>query len=135
MTDDTPEISDRLLTGLGVGAGVMQLVVFTWVSVMLFDSVVYGVAVGGLSGAGAFLFVPWLLSYSAVQEANGLDPGSQHASRSTGPGVFGLGLELGALGMLTLGFVQEPPALLLGVAIALTVAVGVYLVGSFVVGQ
>ncbi|NHX36418.1 MULTISPECIES: hypothetical protein [Halolamina] len=132
MADESGEISDQLLTILGVGSGVMQLAVFTWVGVMLFDNAVYGVAVGVFSGVGAFLFVPWLLSYSAAQEAASPEPAGERIARSTGPGVFGLGLELGAITMLALGFVQEPPALLLGVASALVVGVGVYLLGSFV---
>lgn len=135
MATESPEMSDQLLTIFGVGAGVMQIVVFTWVSVLLFDSVVYGVAVGAFAGVGAFLFIPWLLSYTAAQEGQSLEPTSERVSRSTGPGVFGFGLELGAITMLTLGFVREPPGLLLGVASALVVAVGAYLVGSFVVAR
>ncbi|WP_154018555.1 hypothetical protein, partial [Halolamina rubra] len=99
----------------------LQLATFTWVGVLLFDSVPYGVAAGGLTGVGAFLFVPWLLSYSAAQEASSLEPASERRSRSTGPGVFGLGLDAGGVLMLALGFVVEPPSLLLGVASALVV--------------
>ncbi|QKY18995.1 hypothetical protein B4589_000875 [Halolamina sp. CBA1230] len=133
-TGDQP--SEQFLTMLGVGSGVMQIVVFTAVGVMTLDSVPYGVAIGGLSGLGTFLFLPWFLSLSAAQEEDddGFGPAMERISRDTGPGVFGLGLEMGAIVMLAVGFARGPD-LLLGVAIALAVAVGVYLVGSFVLGR
>lgn len=137
MSSEPAVPSERFLTMLGVGSGVMQLVVFTAVGVMTLDSVPYGLAVGGLSGVGAFFFLPWFLSLSAAQEDDdaGLGPATERISRSTGPGVFGLGLEVGAITMLALGFVQGAPNLLLGVPSGLAVAVGVYLVGSFVLGR
>ena len=133
-TGDQP--SEQFLTMLGVGSGVMQIVVFTAVGVMTLDSVPYGVALGGLSGLGTFLFLPWFLSLSAAQDDGdaGLGPATERISRSTGSGVFGLGLEVGAIVMLAVGFARGPD-LLLGAAIALAVAVGVYLVGSFVLGR
>jgi len=88
MADDAAETSDRLLTIIGAGAGVLQLAAFTWVGVLLFDSVPYGVAAGGLTGVGAFLFVPWLLSYSAAQEASSLEPASD-APAAPGRGCSG----------------------------------------------
>lgn len=137
MSVETEEPSEQFLTMLGVGSGVMQLVVFTAVGVMTLDSVPYGLAAGGFSGVGAFFFLPWFISLSAAQEESdaGLSPATERISRSTGPGVFGLGLELGAITMLALGFVVEPPNLLLGVASGLVVAVGAYLLGSFVLGR
>lgn len=136
MSSEQAEMSERFLTIVGVGSAVMQLVAFTAVGVLTLESVPYGVVVGGLSGAGAFLFLPWFLSLSAAQEDDdsGLGPATERISRSTGPGVFGLGLEAGAIAMLALGFALGPE-LLLGVATALTVAVGVYLAGSFVLGR
>ncbi len=137
MSVETEEPSEQFLTMLGVGSGVMQLVVFTAVGVMTLDSVPYGLAAGGFSGVGTFFFLPWFISLSAAQEESdaGLGAAAERVSRSTGPGVFGLGLELGAITMLALGFVVEPPNLLLGVASGLVVAVGAYLVGSFVLGR
>ena len=133
-TDEQP--SERFLTMLGVGSGVMQLVVFTAVGVMTLDSVPYGVVAGGLSGLGTFLFLPWFLSLSAAQDDadDGIGPATERISRDTGPGVFGLGLEMGAIVMLAVGFARGPD-LLLGAASALAVAVGVYLVGSFVLDR
>lgn len=129
--------SERFLTVLGVGSGVMQLVVFTAVGVMALDSVPYGLATGTLSGVGTYFFLPWFVSLSSVHEESdaGFDVAADRISRSTGPGVLGLGLELGAITMLALGFVQEPPSLPLGIASGLVVAVGAYLVGSFALGR
>lgn len=129
-------MSEQFLTTIGVGSAVMQIVAFTAVGVLTLESVPYGAAVGGLAGAGTFLFLPWFLSLSAAQEDDdaGLGPATERVSRSTGPGVFGLGLELGAITMLALGFVRGP-GLPFGVASALVVAVGVYLAGSFVLGR
>mgnify|MGYP006274833247 CR=1 FL=1 len=136
MSSNSEEPSERFLTILGVGSGVMQLVVFTAVGVMTLDSVPYGLAVGGLSGVGTFFFLPWFVGLSAAQEERdaGLGAAAERISRSTGPGVFGLGLELGAITMLALGFVRGPD-LLLGLPSGLAVAVGVYLAGSFVLGR
>jgi len=136
MSSTAEEPSERFLTMLGVGAGVMQVVVFAAVGVTTLDSVGYGVALGGLSGVGTFLFLPWFLSLSAAREEgdDGFGPATERISRGTGAGVFGLGLETGAIAMLAVGFVRGP-SLLLGVASALAVAVAVYLVGSFVVGR
>jgi hypothetical protein len=137
MSVETEGPSERLLTALGVGSGVMQLVVFTAVGVMTLDSVPYGLATGTLSGVGAFLFLPWFISLSTVQEESdaGLAAAAGRISRSTGPGVVGLGLELGAITMLAIGFVVDSPSLPLGVASGLVVAVGTYLVGSFALGR
>jgi hypothetical protein len=136
MATGSAEPSERFLTALGVGSGVMQLVVFAAVGVMTLDSVPYGLAVGAFSGVGAFLFLPWFISLStAQQDGERLDAATERISRSTGPGVLGIGLELGAITMLGLGFVVEPPSLPLGIASGLVVAVGAYLVGSFVLGR
>lgn len=136
MSSAAEEPSERFLTMLGVGSGVVQVVVFAAVGVMTLESVAYGVSLGALSGVGAFLFLPWFLSLSAAREDgdDGFGPATERISRSTGAGVFGLGLEAGAIAMLAVGFVRGP-SLLLGVASALAVAVAVYLVGSFVVGR
>lgn len=130
-------MSEQFLTIVGVGSAVMQIVAFTAVGVLTLDSVPYGVAIGGFGGAGTFFFLPWFLSLSAAQEEDdaGFGPATERISRSTGPGVFGLGLEVGAITMLALGFTQEQPNLLLGVAGALAVAVAAYLVGSFVLSR
>ncbi|MFW5934710.1 MAG: hypothetical protein ACOCQL_02545 [Halolamina sp.] len=96
MAEDAAETSDRLLTTIGAGAGVLQLAAFTWVGVLLFDSVPYVVVAGGLTGVGAFLFVPWLLSNAAAHEASSLEPASERRSRSTGPGCSGSAWTWGA---------------------------------------
>ena len=136
MSSDPEVPSERTLTLLGTGSAVMQLVAFTAVGVLTLDSVPYGVAVGAFGGAGAFLFLPWFVGISAAQEADdaGLAAASERVPRSSGPATLGLGLELGAIAMLALGFVRGP-GLLLGVASGLTVAVGVYLVASVVLSR
>jgi len=131
---ESAEISERFLTMLGVGSAVMQVVVFTAVGVMTLKNVPYSVVIGGFTGAGTFFFLPWLIDLSSVQDEGdaGLGAATERVSRSTGSGVFGLGLEIGGIVMFALGFTQQQPSLLLGVVSALTVAVGVYLAGSFV---
>ena len=61
MSSTTEGPSDRSLTAIGVGSGLMQIVAFTAVGVLTLESVTYGVAVGGLSGVGGFFFLPWFL--------------------------------------------------------------------------
>lgn len=136
MSSTTEEPSERFLTAIGVGSGLMQIVAFTAVGVLTLESVPYGVAVGGLSGIGTFLFLPWFLSLSAATEEDedGLGQAAERLDRAAGPGLLGLGLELGAIGMLALGFARGPD-LLLGLPAGLAVAVGVYLAGSFLLGQ
>ncbi|WP_435116334.1 hypothetical protein [Halolamina sp. C58] len=136
MSSTTDEPSERTLTAIGVGSALMQIVAFTAVGVVTLESVPYGVAVGGLSGAGAFLFLPWFLSLSAATEGGeaGLGQAAKRIDRAAGPGLFGLGLELGAIAALALGFVRGPD-LLLGLPAALAVAVGVYLAGSALLGR
>jgi hypothetical protein len=136
MSSTTEGPSDRFLTTIGVGSGLMQIVVFSAVGVMTLESVPYGVAIGGLSGIGTFLFLPWFLGLSAATEEDddGLGAAAERVDRAAGPGLLGLGLELGAIAMLALGFVRGPD-LLLGLPAGLAVAVGVYLAGSFFVGR
>lgn len=136
MSSDQAAMSERARTLFGAGSAATQLIAFTAVGVLVFESIPYGLAVGGFAGAGAFLFLPWFLDLSNAMEDDdaGLGTAAGRISRSPGPGVFGLGLEMGAIAMLAVGFVRGPD-LLLGVASALTVAVGVYLAGSFVLGR
>ncbi|GAB7095133.1 hypothetical protein JCM30237_22860 [Halolamina litorea] len=136
MSSTNAQPSDRALTLLGAGSAVMQTVAFTAVGVLSLESIPYGVVAGGFGGVGAFLFLPWFLGLTAAQEAGdaGLGAAAERVSRSTGPGMLGLGFELGAITVLALGFVTGPD-LLLGAASGLVVAVAVYLVGSFVIGR
>ena len=133
MSVETEEPSEQFVTLLGVGSGVMQLVAFTVVGVIVLDSVPYGLATGALSGVGTFLFLPWFITLSTAQTEGdaGLGAAADRVSRNSGPGIFGLGLEIGAIAMLALGFVQDPPNLLFGVMSALVVGLAAYLVGSF----
>lgn len=133
MSNESAHLSERFLVTFGVGSAVLQLVVFTMVGVMIFDSVLYSVAIGGFAGAGAFFFLPWFLTRSTQGgDEAGLGTANEQGSRSTGAGVFGFGLEIGAITMFVLGFLRREPVLLLGVASGLVVAMGVYLAGSFV---
>lgn len=137
MSDEPSEMSEQFLTTVGIGSAVMQVIVFTAVGVMTLESAPYGVAIGGFAGAGAFFFLPWFLSLTAEQDDDdaGLGSAAERVSRSTGAGVFGLGLEVGAITMLALGFTQDQPDILLGVASGLAVAVAVYLAGSLALSR
>ncbi|MFC6737554.1 hypothetical protein ACFQEQ_15030, partial [Halolamina salina] len=86
MSSTAEEPSDRFLTMLGVGSALMQIVAFTAVGVLTLESVPYGVAVGGLSGVGAFLFLPWFVGLSAaMDDGERFAAATDRVDRSAGP--------------------------------------------------
>lgn len=139
MSSEAPEASDRTLTMIGVGSAVMNLVAFTAVGALTLDSVAYGGIAGLLGCVGSFLFVPWFLGLSAAQENAADDaPFSAAVERAPGSaqrGVLGLGLELGAIVMLAVGFAFDAPEFVAGGASGLVVALAVYLVGSIALSR
>jgi len=120
---------------VGVGMAVTTAVAMTAVGVFALDNALYGAVAGVSVAAGNYLFVPWFIRLSAAQETDeeltfseiaeeiGADPTKK---------VFGLGLELGGITMLAVGFTQEEPSLAIGAPVALAVALFVYLVGAVV---
>jgi len=133
MPSNTTEASERTFTMIGAGSAVMNLVAFTAVGAFAVENVAYG-GVSGIFGAiGSYFFIPWFLSLSAVQEQSdeelSLTNAAQQVSQSTQVGLFGLGLELGAIVMLGVGL-SLGPDFLSGIASALIVALAIYFVGS-----
>lgn len=134
MPSSESETSERVVRLLGVGSAVGQAVAFSFVGILALDSPAYGLIVGAMSGLGAYLFVPWFVQLSTLQENGAGDPSIVDAVEQT-PGrpqrhLFGLGLELGAIVMLMIGFTLDAPVLVSGTAGGLTVALFVYLVAS-----
>lgn len=131
--------SERVLTIIGVGGGVTSFVAFTAIGAIALENVAYGVITGLFAGVGSYLFVPWFMSLSAVQESAdedvSLSVATEQVSRSAQRGLFGFGLEAGAVVMVGVGLALERADFLIGVPAALTVALAAYFVGSVVLGR
>lgn len=132
MSSDSSEVNDRFLGIVGGGSAVMNVVIFTVLGRIALESVPYGVIVGLFTGAGAGLFIPWFLRFSAVQNEASDDPAVSDAVDRAGGngrlGVVGLGLELGGITMLAVGFAGAEPDLVTGLLVAVAVALVVPLV-------
>lgn len=96
------------------------------------ESLPYGLTAGLFAGVGSYLFVPWLLGLAGETDAEQASLGEllDASEESPGPKLFGLGLDMAGPVMIAVGFLTEPPNLLVGVASGLLVAVTVYFVGS-----
>ncbi len=133
------EPSERFLTLIGVGGGLVQFIAFTAVGVLTLDNLVYSGIIGLFAGVGSFLFIPWFVGLSAVQEADDGDVplavAAERVPRSTQQGLIGFGLEAGAIVMIAAAFALDGADLLVGVPAALAVALAVYFVGSVVLGR
>ena len=127
-------LNEKLLTTIGVGSAILNGVVFTAIGVIALDDIAYGAVMGVLTAVGSFLFLPWFMGISAAQEQSDSDISFREAAEritpSVGRGTFGMGLEAGAVLMLAVAFWQGGSPLVAGTAVALTVALAVYLVGS-----
>ncbi|WP_135821886.1 hypothetical protein [Halostella litorea] len=133
MTSGSSDSNDTVFRLIGGGSAAMNLVVFTVVGQLALGSLPYGVAVGLLAGAGSGLFIPWLLRFSAAQNESADSPtDADDGARATESrlGVVGLGLELGGIAMLAVGFAGDEPDLVTGLGVAVAVAVVVPLVAS-----
>ncbi|QLG49839.1 hypothetical protein [Natrinema halophilum] len=138
MSTESEGIDGRTLRMIGGGSAMMNTIVFIAIGVLVLDSSAYGVIMGLFAGTGTFLFLPWIIGRSADQNArddrtvgeNVRGPGS-----NTQMGVFGLGLELGAIAMLSIGFVETEPNLTMGLGVAVGVALAISLVLSVLVNR
>lgn len=130
------EINDRFLTLVGVAGGVMNVVAFSAVGYIALGSVAYGAIAGAFGGVGSYLFLPWFMGISAVQEQSEADIGfaaaSEQVSASSQLGVLGAGLEAGTILMLAVGFALEEPDLLIGSGAPLAAMLVVYVTWSMV---
>lgn len=131
MSNDEDEMTEEMARLLGAGSAVTTAVGFGVAAFFTFDAPAYAVTVGLLGGVGSFLFLPWFLQLSAAQEnAVSFSEAAAAADRSTQSGVFGLGLELGAIAMFVSGFTLDEADPLVGTGVAVVVALAVFLVGS-----
>jgi hypothetical protein len=119
---------------LGGGMAVVQVVAFTAVGALALDSVLYGAIAGLCSGVGTYLFVPWFLALQADQnesiEEIGFAEAASRAEEDTRMAVFGFGLDVGSVMMLTAGFSLPAADPLFGAGVVLATVLTVYLAGS-----
>lgn len=129
--------NERIYTIMGATSAVGILVAFSFVGVSVFESPVYGIIAGAMSGGGSYLFLPWFLKLSAVQENTDRSTAEAIQQLPGNPALklFGLGLDLGGVVMFATGFVLDEPNLLYGTASGVAVALVVYLVASIVVDR
>jgi hypothetical protein len=134
MSSSETELGEAQFDLIGTGSALSQVVAFTAVGAIVLESLPYGLVVGLMSGGGAYLFMPWFLRLSAAQE-NGAEERPLGETIEQVPGrprrhLFGLGLEIGAIAMLVIGFALDDTSLVAGTAGGLAVAILVYLVVS-----
>jgi len=131
MSNEEREMTEGTARLLGGGSAVTTAIGFGVAAFFAFDAPAYAVTVGLLGGVGSFLFLPWFLQLSAAQDEDvaSFSEAAAAADRSTQSGVFGLGLELGAIAMFASGIYLGEADPLVGTGIAVVVALAVFLVG------
>lgn len=121
---------------LGGGMAVMQVVAFTAVGAVAVDSIVYGAIAGLCSGVGTYLFIPWFLGLQADHsesiEKLGFAEAASRAEGDTQMAVFGFGLDIGSVMMLTAGFSLPDADPLFGAGVVIATVLAVHLAGSVV---
>lgn len=139
MSGDEVSLEGRVPRMIGGGGALMNAVAFTAVGAVALEDVAYGAIVGVFAGVGTLLFLPWFLRLSAAQDqADDEIPISDAVRRAGGDarmGVLGLGLELGGIGMIAVGFALEEPDPIVGTGVAIAVAIAVSLVAAALVGR
>lgn len=134
MVNDESDLSDRTLTMIGAGSGVAAFALFAALGVYELESVTYGAIMGLFAGGGSVLSVPWWLRLSSVKnETDDRVPFSEAARRAGGNtqlNMLGVGLYVGAFAMfaIALGFAGPDP--LIGLAVAVPIAIIAPYVGS-----
>lgn len=128
------EINERLFRLIGASGAVTNVVAFGAVGYIVLESIAYGVIVGAFGGVGSYLFLPWFMGLSAVQEGSedavGFSAASEQVPASTQLGVLGFGLEAGAIVAIGVGLALETADPLVGGGAAAGTALVIYLVGS-----
>ncbi|ELY55560.1 hypothetical protein [Natronolimnohabitans innermongolicus] len=129
MTTHEQEYDERTLNLIGGGSTVMNVIMFGAIGVIALESTTYGALMGLFGGVGTYLFLPWMLRLSSVQNGSDEDvPFSEVLERTGGNprmGAFGLGLEIGAIAMFAAGMALDgaDPHIGLGAGLAATLAV------------
>ncbi|QSG03276.1 hypothetical protein [Natranaeroarchaeum sulfidigenes] len=128
------EINERMFTLIGAAGAVMNLVAFSAVGYLALESVAYGVIAGVFGSVGSYLFLPWFMGISAVQEQVeeeiGFTEASRHVPASAQLGVLGAGLEVGSIVAIGVGLSLAEPDPLIGAGAAIAATLVIYLVGS-----
>jgi hypothetical protein len=139
MSVDEADISERHLEVLGGGTALMNAIAFAYVGMLTLESLPYGAIAGLLTGVGTYLFLPWFLRLQTIQsegdDSLAISEAARRVDKSTQLGVLGLGLDVGGVVMLAVGFALDEPNLLLGTGAAILVALLIYLVGSVFVDR
>jgi len=121
--------SSPLLPTIGAAIGTVEGLAMGGVAYFLFETVAFAAAIGVLSAAGGMLFVPYIMSFGAIQEGD-LDPDALPGAGSVHTGALGAALSSAAIIGLAARFVVESSAVPL--AIALGYAALMFLVLRFV---
>ncbi|WP_336326703.1 hypothetical protein [Halovenus sp. HT40] len=134
----TEELSENVRRLIGVASSVGNFVALTAVSYFIFESnwLVFGLAMGLLSGAGSFFLIPWILQQQQPQHESDTDEFEEEVtathreddSSGARTAAFGAGLEAAAIGMLTGRLVLED--VLLGGGVGVAVGLAVFLLAS-----
>ncbi|WP_254522118.1 hypothetical protein [Natrinema caseinilyticum] len=111
---------------IALGAGIVDVPVFAYVSLVLFGDPVFGAFVGLLLGLGTYLFLPAVIADEEERDADDLEP-TDVGTRLRGfhRTAAGLALPPAALALFGWRFVSE--TLSLGFLLALVIAVVIYL--------
>jgi len=115
------------MIGTAIGAG--EGLAIGAVAFVLFDNPAFAAGIGLVSAAGGALFVPYILSFGAIQEGD-VDPGALPGAGAVHSGALGAALSSAAISGLAARFVVESTAVPL--AIALGYAALAFLVLRFV---
>lgn len=130
---------ERIYTVMAATSGVGLVFAVSFVGLTTLDSLSYGLVAGLMMGGGSFLFLPWFLRLSAMQENTSADVSNAELIDRV-PGnpqqrVAGLGLEIGGIVMFAVGLTLDEPVFLYGAGAGIAVALVVFLVASVVVGR
>jgi xanthine/uracil/vitamin C permease (AzgA family) len=136
MSVSESEIDERAFGMIGGGSALMHVVTFTAVGALALETFPYGAVVGVFAGVGTYLFLPWFLHVQAIlaetDEQLAFSEAARRTDRSSQLGALGLGLELGSIAMLAVGFALAEVDYVVGISAGFLVAAIVYLVASFV---
>ena len=137
MVSDGSKYDDRTFTMVGVGFAVLMFAIFTALGVYVLESSIYGAIMGLFAGGGTVLYTPWRLRLKTVQnESPERVPFSEAVRRTDGNptlAMFGNGLYVGAFAMFVVAFIFTGPNPVVGLSVAVPIAVIAPYVGSTLV--
>ena len=137
MSTDESGSNELVYRLMGLSSLVGFPIAFGVVGLTALESLPYGVIAGVLSGVGSYLFLPWFVGLADETDGEQASLGEllDAAEGSPGPKLLGLGMDMGGIVMFAVGFTTDTPDLLVGTVSGLLVAVGVYFLGSVLVGR